>query len=46
VFDATVERVRAAGATVVTDVHVNPNAHHREIWLQDPDGYLVVLAEA
>ena len=46
VFDAAVERVRAAGATVVTDVHVNPNAHHREIWLQDPDGYLVVLAEA
>ena len=45
-FDAAVERVRAAGATVVTDVHVNPNAHHREIWLQDPDGYLVVLAEA
>ena len=45
-FDAAVERVRAVGATVVTDVHVNPNAGHREIWLQDPDGYLVVLAEA
>jgi catechol 2,3-dioxygenase-like lactoylglutathione lyase family enzyme len=45
-FDAAVERVRAVGATVVTDVHVNPNAHHREIWLRDPDGYLVVLAEA
>jgi predicted enzyme related to lactoylglutathione lyase len=45
-FDAAVERVRAVGATVVTDVHVNPNAGHREIWLRDPDGYLVVLAEA
>ena len=45
-FDAAVERVGAVGATVVTDVHVNPNAHHREIWLRDPDGYLVVLAEA
>jgi catechol 2,3-dioxygenase-like lactoylglutathione lyase family enzyme len=44
-FDAAVERVRAVGATLVTDVHVNPNAGHREIWLQDPDGYLVVLAE-
>jgi predicted enzyme related to lactoylglutathione lyase len=45
-FDAAVERVRAVGAAVVTDVHLNPNAGHREIWLRDPDGYLVVLAEA
>jgi catechol 2,3-dioxygenase-like lactoylglutathione lyase family enzyme len=43
-FDATVERVRASDAQVVTDVHTNPNAHQREIWLRDPDGYLVVLA--
>jgi AcrR family transcriptional regulator len=27
------------------DVHVNPNAKHREIWLRDLDGYLVVFAE-
>ena len=26
-------------------MHVNPNAGHREIWLRDLDGYLVVLAE-
>ncbi len=44
-FDAAAGRARGAGATVVTDVHVNPNAGHREIWLRDPDGYLVVLAE-
>ena len=44
-FDAAVERARAVGATVETDVHVNPNAGHREIWLRDLDGYLVVLAE-
>lgn len=44
-FDAVVERVRRANAHVVTDVHVNPNAGHREIWLRDPDGYLVVVAE-
>jgi hypothetical protein len=25
---------------------VNPNANHREIWLRDPDGYVVVLASA
>jgi catechol 2,3-dioxygenase-like lactoylglutathione lyase family enzyme len=43
-FDATVERVRTAGAHVVTDVHTNPNAAQQEIWLRDPDGYLVVLA--
>jgi catechol 2,3-dioxygenase-like lactoylglutathione lyase family enzyme len=43
-FDAAVSRIRAAGASVVTDVHINPNAGHREIWLHDPDGYLVVIA--
>ncbi len=43
-FDDDVERIRAAGAEVVDDVHVNPNARHREIWLRDPDGYFVVLS--
>jgi catechol 2,3-dioxygenase-like lactoylglutathione lyase family enzyme len=43
-FDAAVERVRATGAPVVTDVHTNPNARQQEIWVRDPDGYLVVLA--
>jgi catechol 2,3-dioxygenase-like lactoylglutathione lyase family enzyme len=44
-FEAVVGRVRAAGAEIVTDVHDNPNAGHREIWLHDLDGYLVVIAE-
>jgi catechol 2,3-dioxygenase-like lactoylglutathione lyase family enzyme len=44
-FDAAVTRIRDTGAELVHDVHVNPNAGHREIWLRDPDGYLVVLAE-
>jgi catechol 2,3-dioxygenase-like lactoylglutathione lyase family enzyme len=44
-FDAAVDRCHNAGARIETDVHVNPNAGHREIWLRDPDGYLVVLAE-
>lgn len=44
-FDAAVARIREAGAQVVTDVHVNPKAGHREIWIRDPDGNLVVLAE-
>lgn len=45
-FDAAVRRSREADVEVVTDVHVNPNAGHRELWLRDPDGYLVVLAES
>ena len=43
-FNATVEQVRATGAPVVRDVHTNPNARQQEIWVSDPDGYLVVLA--
>jgi predicted enzyme related to lactoylglutathione lyase len=44
-FDSAAVRTRETGAEIVTDVHVNPNAGHRELWLRDPDGYLVVLAE-
>ena len=43
-FDAAVERARGAEADIERDVHVNPNAKQRELWLRDPDGYLVVLA--
>lgn len=42
-LDAAADRAKAAGATVQTDVHHNPNAGHRELWLRDLDGYLVVL---
>jgi catechol 2,3-dioxygenase-like lactoylglutathione lyase family enzyme len=44
-FEGAVERIRRIGARVVTDVHVNPNAGHREIWIRDLDDYLVVIAE-
>lgn len=44
-FDDAVARVRDSGAEIVTDVHVNPNSGCREIWLRDPDGYLVVIAQ-
>ena len=37
-------RARTLGATVDKDIHLNPNAQHDELWLRDPDGYLVVLA--
>jgi len=43
-FDDAAARAGAMGADVVQAAHVNPNAQHREIWLRDPDGYLVVLA--
>ena len=43
-LDVAADRSKAAGATVQTDVHHNPNAGHRELWLRDLDGYLVVLA--
>jgi catechol 2,3-dioxygenase-like lactoylglutathione lyase family enzyme len=44
-FDAVVGRIRDAEAEIVTDVHLNPNAGHHEIWIRDLDGYLVVFAE-
>lgn len=43
-FDDAVARARKLGAPVVLDVHVNPNARHRELWVSDPDGYTVVIA--
>lgn len=43
-FDAAVERVRGLGARVIEEPHVNPAPQHREIWLEDLDGYVVVLA--
>lgn len=45
-FDAAMARVRAHGAQVLEGPRVNPNAHHREVWLRDPDGYVVVVASA
>lgn len=44
-FDAAVGRIREAAVIIETDVHLNSNAGHREIWLRDLDGYLVVIAE-
>jgi catechol 2,3-dioxygenase-like lactoylglutathione lyase family enzyme len=44
-LDAAADRAKATGATVQTELHHNPNADHRELWLRDPDDYLVVLAD-
>jgi catechol 2,3-dioxygenase-like lactoylglutathione lyase family enzyme len=43
-FDAAVARARSLKAQVIEEPHINPNAGHREIWLRDPDGYVVVIA--
>ncbi|WP_213577323.1 VOC family protein [Rhodococcus sp. USK13] len=45
-FDDVLTRIRVSDVDIVTDVHFNPNAGHREIWLRDLDGYLVVIAES
>jgi catechol 2,3-dioxygenase-like lactoylglutathione lyase family enzyme len=45
-FDAAVARARELRAEILEEPHVNPNANHRECWLRDPDGYVVVLAGA
>ena len=43
-FDAAVERARSLRAEVIEEPHVNPAPGHREIWIRDPDGYVVVIA--
>jgi len=45
-FGAAVERARALRADILEGPKINPNANHRELWLRDPDGYVVVLASA
>jgi len=42
-YGAAAGRARAIGAEVIAE-KFNPNAHHNELWLRDPDGYVVVLA--
>jgi catechol 2,3-dioxygenase-like lactoylglutathione lyase family enzyme len=37
-------RASGAGAHVLEPLKVNPLAQHREFWLRDPDGYVVVVA--
>lgn len=43
-FDDAVDRTRRLGAPILLDVYSNPNSGRRELWLQDPDGYTVVLS--
>lgn len=43
-FDSVVERARSLHAEVIQPPHFNPRPKHREVWLRDPDGYVVVIA--
>jgi hypothetical protein len=43
-FDGVVERVRKLDADIIEGPLVNPAPRHREIWLRDLDGYVVVIA--
>jgi len=42
-YAAAAARARALGADVIEET-VNPRPRHHELWLRDPDGYVVVLA--
>ena len=42
-FDAAVARARALKAEVIEEPYINPAPQHREMWLRDPDGYVVVI---
>ena len=43
-FDLVVQRARALGAEVILEPHINPAPKHREFWLRDANGYVVVIA--
>ena len=43
-FDSAVARARGLGAEIILEPHINPAPRHREIWLRDPDGYVLVIA--
>jgi len=43
-FDEVVRQARALGAQIIQEPQVNPAPRHREVWLRDPDGYVVVVA--
>jgi hypothetical protein len=43
-FDSAVKRAYSLGVEVIEGPYVNPAPQHREIWLRDPDGFVVVIA--
>lgn len=43
-FDEVVRQARTLGVQVLLGPHFNPRPAHREVWLRDPDGYVVAVA--
>jgi hypothetical protein len=43
-FDEMIARVKNLQAEILERPAVNTSANHREVWLRDPDGYVVVIA--
>ena len=43
-YTDALDRVLATDAEVLEADHINPLANHREVWLRDPDGYVVVVS--
>ena len=43
-YAAVVDRISGTDADVLEPDHLNPLAQHREIWLRDPDGYVIVVS--
>jgi catechol 2,3-dioxygenase-like lactoylglutathione lyase family enzyme len=43
-FEAAMARIGDLQPEIVMPRHRNPNPSHWEIWIRDPDGYVVVIA--
>jgi len=43
-FEAAVERARSLHAQIVQEPQINPRPQHKEIWIRDPDGYVIVIS--
>lgn len=43
-FDDAWLQIQQGGAEILAGPQVNPSANHREVWLRDPDEYVVVVA--
>ena len=46
VFDQVLSRIQNSSAEILDGPFINANANHREVWLRDLDGYVVVVAGA
>lgn len=43
-FDDAVASIKQRDVQILEGPFVNPSANHREIWIRDPNGYVVVIA--